>query len=197
MGIQTELTRITNAKAAIKTAIEGKGVTVPDGTLLDGMAALIDSIEAGGGSGGDLSAIGVSKMDSGTITMASGQSVLTIVNQLGVIPKIIFVYTKDYGVVLSYGGRAIESVFGVVFEDTDGDSQVIRQITGKGNVSWTILASLYSGISQGGFTSAAGSENVGGFYNVSENLIECSFKDGAGNNCYFIEGATYEWLALA
>lgn len=51
MSIQTELTRITNAKAAIKTAIEGKGVSVPDGTLLDGMAALIESIEAGGGSG--------------------------------------------------------------------------------------------------------------------------------------------------
>ena len=49
MSIQTELTRITNAKAAIKAAIEGKGVTVPDGTLLDGMASLIESIEAGGG----------------------------------------------------------------------------------------------------------------------------------------------------
>lgn len=49
MSIQTELTRIKNAKAAIKAAIEGKGVTVPDGTLLDGMASLIESIEAGGG----------------------------------------------------------------------------------------------------------------------------------------------------
>ena len=49
MSIQTELTRLTNAKAAIKAAIEGKGVTVPDATLLDGMAALIESIEAGGG----------------------------------------------------------------------------------------------------------------------------------------------------
>ena len=49
MSIQAELTRITNAKAAIKTAIEGKGVTVPDATLLDGMAALIESIPAGGG----------------------------------------------------------------------------------------------------------------------------------------------------
>ena len=48
MSIQTELTRLTNAKAAIQTAIEGKGVTVPSGTLLDGMAALIESIEAGG-----------------------------------------------------------------------------------------------------------------------------------------------------
>ena len=49
MSIQSELTRLTNAKAAIQTAIEGKGVTVPSGTLLDGMAALIESIEAGGG----------------------------------------------------------------------------------------------------------------------------------------------------
>ena len=49
MSIQTELTRLTNAKAAIQTAIEGKGVTVPSGTLLDGMASLIESIEAGGG----------------------------------------------------------------------------------------------------------------------------------------------------
>ena len=51
MSIQTDLTRIKNAKAAIKAAIEGKGVTVPDATLLDGMAALIESIEAGGGGG--------------------------------------------------------------------------------------------------------------------------------------------------
>ena len=49
MSVQTELTRLTNAKSAIKAAIEGKGVTVPDATLLDGMAPLIESIEAGGG----------------------------------------------------------------------------------------------------------------------------------------------------
>ena len=35
--------------ASIVAAVESKGVTVPDGTLLDGMAALIESIEAGGG----------------------------------------------------------------------------------------------------------------------------------------------------
>lgn len=51
MSISSEVTRITNAKADIRAAIEGKGVTVPDGTKLDGMAALIESIEAGGGSG--------------------------------------------------------------------------------------------------------------------------------------------------
>lgn len=64
MSIQTELTRITNAKAAIKAAIEGKGVTVPDATLLDGMAALIESIEAGGGT------ISGKKFISGEITFS-------------------------------------------------------------------------------------------------------------------------------
>ena len=49
MSVQTEITRIESAKNAIATAIEGKGVTVPDGTLLDGMAPLIESIETGGG----------------------------------------------------------------------------------------------------------------------------------------------------
>lgn len=52
MSVQSEITRLENAKAAIKAAIEGKGVTVPDTTLLDGMAALIEAIEAGGGGGG-------------------------------------------------------------------------------------------------------------------------------------------------
>lgn len=35
------------------TALAEKGVTVPDGTKVDGLAALIAAIEAGGGSGGD------------------------------------------------------------------------------------------------------------------------------------------------
>ena len=195
MSIQTDLTRIKNAKAAIKAAIEGKGVTVPDATLLDGMAALIDSIEAGGG--GDLSALGISKMAAGTITMESRSSVLTIYHQLGAIPKIIFVYTKDYGVVLSNNDRAIESVFGVVFEDTDGNSRVIRQIIGKGNASGTNLSSPYSGISVGDFTSEAGSNKPGGFSEVSKNLIKCGFTNGAMYKYYFVAGATYEWLALA
>ena len=48
MSVQTQIARIENAKTAIKTAIEGKGVTVQPDTKIDGMAALIDSIKAGG-----------------------------------------------------------------------------------------------------------------------------------------------------
>lgn len=71
MSIQTELSRIINAKSAIKAAIEGKGVTVPSGTLLDGMASLIESIEAGGG--GD-TLLGYNLL-SGTITLAEESTV--------------------------------------------------------------------------------------------------------------------------
>ena len=47
MAIADQITRIKNAKAAIKTAIEGKGVTVGDGTI-DTYAEKINQIQQGG-----------------------------------------------------------------------------------------------------------------------------------------------------
>jgi hypothetical protein len=44
MSIQSQINRIKSAKSAIAAAIANKGVTVPSGTSLDGMAALIDMI---------------------------------------------------------------------------------------------------------------------------------------------------------
>ena len=64
MSIVTEISRLKSAKSAISAAIAGKGVTVPDGTMLDGMAALIESIEAGGGT------ISGKKFISGEITFS-------------------------------------------------------------------------------------------------------------------------------
>ena len=87
MSIQTELTRITNAKAAIVAAIEGKGVTVPDGTLLDGMASLIESIEAGGG--------GDKTLAYGEFTPSIDCGVIEIEHGLGVQPK-MFVEIEQF-----------------------------------------------------------------------------------------------------
>ena len=97
MSIQTELTRITNAKAAVKAAIEGKGVTVPDGTLLDGMAALIDSIEAGGGSF-DLSNFlqNITDVISFSFTPKSDEAFYKISKpSTNSIPRMGFVYADD------------------------------------------------------------------------------------------------------
>lgn len=44
MSVASEIQRLQGAKADIKTAIEGKGVTVPSSTKLDGYATLIGNI---------------------------------------------------------------------------------------------------------------------------------------------------------
>lgn len=51
MSVASELTRIQGAKADIKAAIEGKGVSVPSSALLDEYAPYIEAIEGGGGQG--------------------------------------------------------------------------------------------------------------------------------------------------
>lgn len=94
MSIQTDLPRIINAKAAIKAAIEGKGITVPDGTLLDGMAALIEGIEAGGGGGFQVAL--------GTFTPAETKQLnllppLSIEHNAGFTPDVFIFYKTETG----------------------------------------------------------------------------------------------------
>ena len=48
MSVSSEITRITNAKNAIASAISSKGVIVPSGTKIDDMSNLIDDISGGG-----------------------------------------------------------------------------------------------------------------------------------------------------
>ena len=89
MSIQSEITRLESAKSAIAEAIAGKGVTVPDGTLLDGMASLIESIEAGGGGGSG-------NFATGTFTTTDDITSNVVINHnLGVKPKFIIVLCTD------------------------------------------------------------------------------------------------------
>lgn len=76
MSISTDLTRLQSAKIAMKNAIQGKGVTVPDGAKLDAFAALIESIEAGGGA----------NVTTGTITVTSDTNDFILTHGLGEIP---------------------------------------------------------------------------------------------------------------
>jgi hypothetical protein len=47
MSIASEISRLQTAKAGLKTAIEGKGVSVPSATTLDGYPALVNAIPTG------------------------------------------------------------------------------------------------------------------------------------------------------
>ena len=69
MSIQSEIDRLTAAKSDIGMAIAAKGVTVPDGTGLDGMAALIGQISSGGGSS--------IQMASGSRTYTGGNAIVS------------------------------------------------------------------------------------------------------------------------
>ena len=85
MSVQTEITRIESAKTAIATAIEGKGVAVPEGTKLDGLAALVEAISAGGG-----------EVAYGTITPADMTAAqLEIEHGLGVMPGFVMICAAD------------------------------------------------------------------------------------------------------
>ena len=90
MSIATEITRLQNAKASIKTSIENKGVTVPSATKLDGYSALIDSIQTGGG-GISVDDIAQNLQPSGAITLDDS------ITQIG-----------DY----AFAGKPITSVYG-------------------------------------------------------------------------------------
>ena len=89
MSVQSEITRLASAKNAIATAITNKGVTVPSGTKLDGMAALIGNIESGG-SGGALS------VETGTLTSTKKMSAPGVYN-----------YTFDLSPITNMNDRSV------------------------------------------------------------------------------------------
>ena len=134
MSVQTEITRIESAKTAIATAIEGKGVTVPDGTLLDGMAPLIESIEAGGGN-----------FATGTFTTTDDITSNVVINHnLGVKPRFVIVlsnsadaFTRSNPTILSflYIYQYISTQYGLKRQNpsTNTASQTTGPVNGSEN----------------------------------------------------------------
>lgn len=109
MSVQTQIDRLETAKNAIVSAITGKGVSVPSGTKLDGLAALIASIVTGGGSGGGGSGgglpSGVSALTFGTFTPTSDcKSDWPIEHNLGQTPNFFLFYTNDMHSVADMAG---------------------------------------------------------------------------------------------
>lgn len=168
MSIQTELTRLTNAKAAIKAAIEGKGVTVPDATLLDGMAALIESIQAGGGGG--------AKIATGSFTPAEDCNHYVITHNLGEKPNLAICICKSI----------VNQSFSLLYDDS---TQRIMWYNGSGYLSG--LSDPGSSIINQTRPSGKKLTNSG-MYNAIENTIK------AGNellsNNYFLTGTQYIWI---
>ena len=165
MSIQTELTRITNAKAAIKTAIEGKGVTVPDGTLLDGMASLIESIEAG-----------ASAFTTGNFTLSENTVSTIIEHGLGIVPNYIALFIHDNTPTIDSGGL-------VSFISNKSWCRLVWNFTSS---------STSSSLSTSNDSFYLGSGNPNRWHILADDsIVDINFGSGIG----FIGGKTYEWIA--
>lgn len=192
MSVATEISRLKSAKSAIAAAIAGKGVTVPDGTLLDGMAALIDSIEAGGSSlqfvTGSFTIVtkpnsygqyfygGIGTVDDLGVTVEHG---------LGIIPK-VGILVCETRFVMTEEVDTVESA--LVYEDSDSYHQWLQPYYSRSASSFIT--------SQQPITLAKTSLTVGSigcFLAATENDI---FITGGGRNagCSLKVGYTYRWL---
>ena len=177
MSIQTELTRITNAKAAIKTAIEGKGVTVPDGTKLDGLAALIESIQAGGGGSGTGSGYAT-----GTYTVASDITIGTDISKAlkidtGLSEVKIFAFSKN----LKVSSPSNQELLSGIWIYNNGDYYGIRYHKGSSQNSAYYAQNLnnqYTGDH---------------FYNEGNGVMSIK---GTTTATKIFAGTEYLWLAI-
>lgn len=105
MSVQSEIDRIAGAKSDISMAITNKGVTVPSGTKLDGMAALIDSISGGE----DVIIQRVTFRPPSNYLLSDNRCVVT--HNCGKIPKAVFIFSNNtsntyvgYGYIFNFSG---------------------------------------------------------------------------------------------
>lgn len=172
MSIQTDLTRIKNAKAAIKAAIEGKGVTVPDATLLDGMAALIESIEAGGG-GGKIARGTFIPAETASLSLAYG-----IEHNCGFVPD-VFIVIKESSEYVQYSIK-----FAVSFPTSFYSDDYV-----------SINRSSYSGHAYG-WTSTSYSITGGSASILEETTDKIAYIRAASANNKVVAGESYIWIAI-
>ena len=171
MSIQTDLTRIKNAKATIKAYIEGNGLTVPDATLLDGMASMLSSIEAGG----DVPDFGHT-ISFGTYTTANNETgssanIKTDLNRV----YAAFIWCDQLFSDPAQSNDAI--ICGAMVADPTG---------------WTYSGSTYKKLSCWNYKSTSGLLNGGSFkltVNPNSNIVIYATR------AFFIAGYTYKWIA--
>lgn len=174
-NIETKINRISAAKEAISAAIAGKGVTVPDGTLLDGMAALIESIEAGGGSG---------NFATGAFTTTDDITSNVVINHnLGVKPKFMIVLSADVSAYESLTVKILSFYYIYQYDSTFYGHKY--QSPGVSSASYVK-----------GLVTDSGTATTGGWYRVNVDETTFTLKQAAISSTYGIGASCgFFWLA--
>lgn len=193
MSVQTQITRIENAKTAIKTAIEGKGVTVQPDTKIDGMAALIDSIKAGGG-GEVLNFFGGSKYYVTEVTPSSTVDNITITpDDISILdsPKFLLV-TQD----IPTTRNAVQTRTIAIMPSTEDISAIIAFSIGQVYLYCAASISPYSGTGYGyGYTSKDGSYAFNGSNGITISGGTMTIR-AMQADIFFKSGQTYKVLLI-
>ena len=175
MSIQTELSRIINAKAAIKAAIEGKGVTVPEATLLGGMAALIEGIEAGG-----------AVVAYGIITPASDTTTITVEHNMGVMPDFFAIWGDDSYTAANYNILLLNFRNNKALFNTYSNVMIKSKSKYNYNHGDAENATSYSGTTKP-------------FVTTEQNIVLTTASIGKGSNnapTYFRSGVKFRWITV-
>ena len=181
MSISSEITRISNARTAIAESIANKGVTVPSGTKIDGMATLIDSIQTGGAAVQPSKALTVTSNGTTTITPDAPYDAIKQVDLTVNVAsggggsagyKVTFPATatnwaktaqadlllsdgsvKSFTSYSSVSGQTIENVVGISCASIDG-YHVLRMTLSEGSMARYIISPASPAISNFNITTA-------------------------------------------
>ena len=191
MSMQTDLTRIKNAKAAIKAYIEGNGLTVPEATLLDGMALMLESIEAGGGDF-DFSKLSASAKGSVSFsfTPASNGYGTKINIPEGTIPRFGFGYAND----ISYAYNKSIGFFWMYSAD-DPCTDVSDSIAIQAHIYTNSTTSQFSRLYCNSKIPTSGSKGCMRFVKRTS-VVEIVSQTLSNNEAKFSAGVTYYGVVM-
>lgn len=193
MSVQTQIDRISGAVSAALTALSEKGVTVPAGTKVDGLAALIAAIE----SGADLSKTQFTKMTCGTITPSQASSSLTINHNLGEIPKVVLFFSEEVDDFNNCSTPCLMSLHSYIFTDSNGTVWNVKQMTGKGNASWTKSSSIGGYVEQGNHLTVTSTYNYGGIIAINTESAAICLRNRSAGFYHYMLPVTYSWFMMA
>ena len=177
-----------------KTITENGTYTADEGYT--GLGTVTVDVASGGGDVG-LSGISITKMSCGTVTPSFTTNYLLISHELGCVPKVILIFTEEGTTILNQTEKAgIATIFSIVLTDTEGVEWNAKQITGKGNTTWSALGSIYSKLLQGGHTITDGVFRSTGVKEVDATTMYLQCKNGANLDSVFLP-ITYKWFCLA
>lgn len=174
MSVQTQIDRISGAVSAAIAALSEKGVTVPAGTKVDGLAALIAAIEAGGGSGDNI--------HSGEIIIAEDCTQFPINHGFDSTPSLFFAM---YDLVSANSGNAVHSV-AVTF---DGN----RSTKWYFNALYSTANGKYGGMVNTRTKEPTTASGAGYYVFKSDNTTLTLNK---GDTSGFTAGQKYLWIAM-